>query len=110
MYSDLDISRGVFRIIRIGRNYDYRFVSKSIMTYDFINHRVFPFDKIVKWNGSAWVEEDGAKAGVKRRGTTSERPAVDDIYIGFQYFDTTLGKMIVRNSSAWTNFDGTALS
>lgn len=45
-------------------------------------------------------------------GTTGERPtsslAVTDV--GFTYFDTTLGKMIVWNGTAWVNMDGTALS
>lgn len=49
-------------------------------------------------------------AGLKKQGTTSERPAVNQWYVGATYFDTTLGKMIVYNGSNWVNMDGTALS
>ena len=41
-----------------------------------------------------WVESDGAIAGVKRIGTTSERPTGNNIYVGFKYIDTDLGKEI----------------
>ena len=45
---------------------------------------------------------------MRRVGTTSDRPT--NPYKGFTYFDTTDGKMIVWNGSAWVNMDGTALS
>lgn len=40
------------------------------------------------------VEEDGAKFGVKRIGTTAERPIGGDIYVGFKYIDTDEGKAV----------------
>ena len=43
-------------------------------------------------------------------GTTAKRPAASVVDIGFTYFDTNLGKMIVSNGTAWVNMDGTALS
>lgn len=43
-------------------------------------------------------------------GTTTNRPAASLAGIGFTYFDTNLGKMIVSNGTAWINIDGTALS
>ena len=43
-------------------------------------------------------------------GITANRPAVADVPVGCTYFDTTLGKMIVSNGTAWVNMDGTALS
>jgi hypothetical protein len=46
-------------------------------------------DKIIAWKGTKWIESDGAKAGVIRSGTWSERPTTDgDIYKGFAYFCT----------------------
>jgi hypothetical protein len=39
-------------------------------------------------------------------GTTAQRPG-DLVYV--PWFDTTLGKMIVNNGTAWVNLDGTAL-
>lgn len=50
-------------------------------------------------NVKVWVEEDGARAGVRRIGMTEQRPSETDIYIGFQYYDTTLGKVVVWNDS-----------
>lgn len=41
-----------------------------------------------------WIEEDGAKAGVRRTGTTVQRPGGSDIYVGFRYFDTDLQKPV----------------
>ena len=58
----------------------------------------------------SWIEADGAVAGVARSGDTASRPASADIYVGFQYWDTDLGKMIAWNGSAWVNLDGSALS
>ena len=66
--------------------------------------------KIVGHEELLWKENDGATAGVKRNGTTAERPASADIYVGFQYWDTDLGKMIAWSGSSWLNLDGSALS
>lgn len=40
-------------------------------------------------------------------GITSDRPS--DPVVGQAFFDTTLGKVIIYNGSAWVNFDGTTL-
>ena len=44
-----------------------------------------------------------------RVGTSAQRPNVAHC-TGIPYFDTTLGKMIVSNGTAWVNMDGTALA
>ena len=49
-------------------------------------------------------------AGLKKQGTTAERPAMNQNYIGATYYDTTLKKMILWNGTAWTNVDGSALT
>lgn len=41
-------------------------------------------------------------------GASTSRPT-SGIYAGFQYFDTTLGKVIVYNGTTWVNVDGSAL-
>ena len=41
------------------------------------------------------------------RGDTTNRPTTANV--GDRYFDTTLGKMIVYNGSAWVNVNGTSL-
>jgi len=57
-------------------------------------------------------EIDGAAYGVKRRGTTAERPTRYDIYEGFRYWDTDLNKEIIaseiniRNVVYWRESDG----
>ena len=38
------------------------------------------------------------------------RPTLSETIIGYQFFDTTLGKMICWNGTAWVNLDGTALA
>lgn len=40
-------------------------------------------------------------------GITADRPS--DPSVGQAFLDTTLGKVIVYNGSAWVNFDGTSL-
>lgn len=67
--------------------------------------------KHLSWdNNYGFVEYDGILAGVKRSGTTSERPNSTSLYIGFQYFDTTLSKPIyvsAINGSVVTWVDAT---
>lgn len=46
------------------------------------------YNKPVYWNGTNWVEEDGAKAGVLRSGDWASRPDTAEIYVGFKYFCT----------------------
>lgn len=52
---------------------------------------------------NTWIEGDGATAGVLRSGNTVSRPVGSDIYVGFQYWDTDLGKMIAWNGTAWVD-------
>jgi len=42
-------------------------------------------------------------------GVSSNRPSNDLLYAGFTFFDTTLGKMIVWDGTAWVNMDGSPL-
>lgn len=41
-----------------------------------------------------WKEQDGATAGVLRSGDTASRPVGGDIYVGFMYMDTEVGKPV----------------
>lgn len=45
-----------------------------------------------------YVEADGAEAKVARKGTTAQRPTGRQIYVGFCYYDTDLGKNIYASS------------
>lgn len=57
-------------------------------------------------------EIDGAAYGTLRRGTTAQRPNYTDIYIGFKYWDTDLGKEITYTELTynrvpyWREYDG----
>lgn len=44
------------------------------------------------------------------KGISTKRPALSDSDEGFQYYDTTLKKMILWNGTTWINFDGSALT
>lgn len=52
-----------------------------------------------------WIEADGEVANVARFGDSTNKPK--NIKIGFQYFDTTLGKPIYWNGSKWVDATGT---
>ena len=64
-------------------------------------------NKLLHWNGSKWVEEDGATAGVRRAGQFVQKPNSKDIYMGFQYFNTDTHKTITWGDGKWWNPDGT---
>ena len=59
------------------------------------------------YNGTTWVEEDGEAAGIRRTGTSSQRPTPENI--GFEYYDTTLNKPIFWNGTIWTDANGEAI-
>lgn len=42
-------------------------------------------------------------------GNTNSRPSENFIYIGFEYFDTTLNKPIWWNGNIWIDATGTAV-
>lgn len=71
------------------------------------------------WNGSRWVERDGASAGVRRSGTFTQKPADNAIYVGFRYFCTsgaTVQGISMQNieifytGSGWVDAMGHAVS
>ena len=78
-------------------------------------------NKEVSWDGTKWVESDGAIAGVQRAGTITKRPALADIYAGFMYLvtqpweDATLGTegpagpYYFDGSNSWILADGTSI-
>jgi len=59
-------------------------------------------------NNVCWRESDGAIAGVKRIGSTLERPKGNEVYIGFKYYDTTINRLLIAikingNNIIWMN-------
>lgn len=59
--------------------------------------------------GDQWITADGFNGLLKRKGTSEQRPTPYDAGAGFTYYDSTLGKMILSNGTAWVNMDGTSL-
>lgn len=47
---------------------------------------------------------------LKKKGTTEERPSANASIAGWQYYDTTLNKVVMYNGTAWVNLDGSTLS
>lgn len=78
-----------------------------IEAFDGESRFVETINKPVWWNGNNWVESDGVKAGVQRSGSKKQRPSGNDIYIGFQYFDSDLGKPIwYKGNGVWVDASG----
>lgn len=48
-----------------------------------------------------WVDSNGDNADLPHRGDTSERPNANEVSVGFQYYDTTLGQLLISNGVDW---------
>lgn len=66
-------------------------------------------NKICMWTGSKLIDAFGYESSKKKKGTSADRPSIDETQSGFQYYDTTLKKYIVWNGTEWTNMDGSSL-
>lgn len=77
----------------------------------FSSVRILENGIIAVYNGAKFVEADGAEAGVKRNGTSTQRPSSTQAYTGFQYFDTTLGYAIWLNDvGEWVDATGSVVN
>lgn len=47
---------------------------------------------------------------IRRSGTTAQRPTLDNRFIGFTYYDTTINELLTWSGTGWINPDGTAIS
>lgn len=68
-----------------------------------------PFNDTITVRGTIY-DINGINILAIIKGTTDQRPVATIISEGFQYYDSTLKKTILWNGTAWTNFDGTALT
>lgn len=76
--------------------------SNNYVYYKGEEHIYYPDGFIFKKNGETAVR--------RKDGTTAQRPTLENTDAGFHFYDTTLKKYICWNGTAWTNFDGTALT
>ena len=64
------------------------------------------FDKTlgisIWWDGEKWVDRNGDNAYLPHKGDTSERPDPSKVSIGFEYYDTTLKRIIISNGTEWS--------
>ena len=60
---------------------------------------------LIEYNGKTWVVISN-----NYKGSTDERPVLNNNDLGVEYYDTTLKKKILWNGTEWTNMDGTTLS
>lgn len=66
-------------------------------------------NKLCMWTGSKLIDAFGYESSKKKKGTSADRPSIDETQSGFQYYDTDLKKYIVWNGTEWTNMDGSSL-
>lgn len=63
------------------------------------------FDKTlgttIWYDGTQWVDSHGNNADLPHSGTTQERPNVSEVSIGFQYYDTTLDRLLTSTGTEW---------
>ena len=64
------------------------------------------FDKTlgisIWWDGEKWVDRNGDNADLPHKGDTSERPDPSKVSVGFEYYDTTLKRIIISNGTEWS--------
>lgn len=66
-------------------------------------------NKMVLWNGRAWVDSMGSPVGLTR-GTTAQRPSLGESDYGYMYYDNELMKYITWSGLTWMNINGTPLA
>ena len=69
---------------------------------------------IIYYKGNnIWVDSLGRTVTedypILTKGSTEQRPTLTSTDEGYEYYDSTLKKKILWNSTEWTNIDGTAL-
>lgn len=110
--ADIDLSGGELTIAT-GSTLDFQGGSFSNGTIVGQNTKVLvvgnPFNDTITVSGNIY-DINGINILALTKGTTEQRPTNTIISEGFEYYDSTLKKMILWNGTAWTNFDGTALT
>lgn len=110
--ADIDLGGGKLTIAT-GSTLDFQGGSFSNGTIVGQNTKVLvvgnPFNDTITVSGNIY-DINGINILALTKGTTEQRPTNTIISEGFEYYDSTLKKMILWNGTAWTNLDGTALT
>lgn len=110
--ADIDLGGGTLTIAT-GSTLDFQGGSFSNGTIVGQNTKVLvvgnPFNDTITVSGNIY-DINGINILALTKGTTEQRPTNTIISEGFEYYDSTLKKMILWNGTAWTNLDGTALT
>ena len=95
-------------------NYDGRYLlsvrgetKEYISIYSVICTSAIKFIDVNETHESGYFDATLYANAVKTSGATPERPIAPST--GQTFFDTTVGKMVVYNGTAWVNMDGTSL-
>lgn len=66
--------------------------------------------KLLYGSHGVWRDALGNNPDLAIKGNTDNRPTLSNTDEGFEYYDTTLKKKILWNSTTWVNLDGTELA
>lgn len=110
--ADIDLGGGELTIAT-GSTLDFQGGSFSNGTIVGQNTKVLvvgnPFNDTITVSGNIY-DINGINILALTKGTTEQRPTLTSNDEGFQYYDSTLKKMILWNGTSWVNLDGTALT
>lgn len=110
--ADIDLGGGELTIAT-GSTLDFQGGSFSNGTIVGQNTKVLvvgnPFNDTITVSGNIY-DINGINILALTKGTTEQRPTNTIISEGFEYYDSTLKKMILWNGTSWVNLDGTALT
>lgn len=91
----------------------YRCVKATVPTLnnDYIGAVMYCSDidnpnKFIFWNGSKWTDVNGSDITISYKGSTENRPTLNNTYTGFQYFDTAINKPIWWTGTKWVDATG----
>lgn len=98
---------------RVGPTKTTRKIPLGTVVYDSTFEKIFIATKVTKnidneFYTIEWKDENGYSP-TKKKGTTAERPIINSVYEGFEYYDSTLKKKIIWDGVKWTDFDNNSV-
>lgn len=124
LLSEVNITKTEGNVTMSGYDSSMQFVSSTAARTNLYNFK--KTNTVVQFNGNlltlyryptkvriklSYITVDAEKFTLHpNNGVSAKRPTLTSTDAGFNYWDTTLGKMIAWNGSTWVNLDGTALT